>query len=89
MKVLVMILALIGFTATSFAEETMGEKVEVKAKTAKRAMKKGAHRIEEAVCMESDTKCLEKKMKHHAKEAGDAVGDKASEIKNKIDSEKK
>lgn len=89
MRILIMIFALIGFTAAVHAEETVAEKTKVMAHDAKRAMKKGAHRAEEMVCMKSDAKCMAEKAKHHASEAGDAVSDKASEIKNKMDTEKK
>lgn len=89
MKTLIMICALVGFAATVHAEETAGEKTKVMANDTKRAMKKGAHRTEEMVCMKSDAKCLAEKAKHRASEAGDAVSDKASEVKNKVDTEKK
>lgn len=85
MKALLLTLALIGFTGAVHAEETMGEKVTDSAKDAKRAIKKGAHRVEEAVCMKGDAKCLAEKAKHRGTEAMDATKDKASEIKNKVD----
>lgn len=89
MKTLIMILAIAGFAATVHAEETMGEKAQATTKDAGRAMKKGAHRAKEAVCMKSDAKCLAEKAKNRGTEAGDAVSDKASEMKNKVDSDHK
>ena len=90
MKTLIMVLALVGgMTAAVHAEETMGEKTTATAHDAGRAMKKGAHRASEAVCMKSDTKCLAEKAKHRGQETGDAVSDKASEVKNNVDSDKK
>jgi long-subunit fatty acid transport protein len=89
MKALILALALVGFTTAGHAEETMGEKAEVKAHDAKRAMKKGAHHAEEATCMKDDTKCLAEKAKHRTSEAGDAMHDKGTEMKNKLDTDKK
>ena len=86
MKTLIMVLALVGGMTTVHAEETMGEKAQATANDAGRAVKKGAHRAKEAVCMKSDAKCLAEKAKHRGQEAGDAVSDKASEVKNNVDS---
>ena len=78
---------LIGAAAHVYAEETMGEKAEATANDATRAVKKGAHRAQEAVCAESDAECLAEKAKHRAEEAKDYTKDKTKEIKNNIDSE--
>ncbi len=83
-------LALTGIVAANvvYAAETVGEKAEAAANDATRAVKKGAHRAEEAVCAESDTKCLAEKAKHRAQEASDYTKDKAREIKNSVDNDK-
>lgn len=73
---------------TVFAAETVGEKAEAAANDAARAVKKGAHRAEEAVCAESDTQCLAEKAKHRAQEASDYTKDKTKEVKNAVDSDK-
>lgn len=75
---------LIGVNAV-YADETVGEKAAATGNDAARAVKKGAHRVEEATCMESDTKCLAEKAKHRAQEAGEYTKDKAKEIKNSVD----
>lgn len=72
-----------------YAEETVGEKAQATGNDAARAVKKGAHRVEEAVCMENDAKCLAEKAKHRAQEAGDYTKDKAKEVKNTVDDDKK
>lgn len=77
---------LLGAAAHVYADETLGEKAEATSNDAARAAKKGVNRAKEAVCMESDTKCLAEKAKHRAEEAKDYTKDKASEIKNDIDS---
>ena len=87
MKVLIMTLVLTGFLAPIYAAETIGEKTEATTKDIKRAVKKGAHRASEALCAKGDAKCLAEKAKHRAEEGVDAVKDKASEIKNEIDTE--
>lgn len=80
-------IAFMGMTATlAHAEETMGEKAQATANDAGRAMKKGAHRTEEALCTEGDAKCAEKKVKHRASETGDYVKDKSAELKHDVDS---
>lgn len=71
------------------AEESVSEKTSAKAHDAKRAMKKGGHRMAEAVCMESDAECLAKKAKHRAVEAKDYTVDKAHEAKDKVDADSK
>ena len=88
MKTLILTLSLMGVSGVSsmaFADESMGEKAEVKAKDAKRSMKKTGHRVEEKACLKDDAACLKDKAKHRTEEAKDASKDKASEIKNDID----
>lgn len=86
MKKLMMIIAVLGFVGAAHAEETMGEKAKATANDGKRAVKKGANRVKEAVCMEGDAKCLAKKAKNRVEEGGDYVKDKATETKESIDS---
>lgn len=73
------------FSTVVLAEETMGEKANVVKNDAKRAVKKAAHRVQEAVCADSDAECLAKKAKNRAVEATEAAVDKASEVKNQLD----
>lgn len=89
-KALILATALAGVIGANVvhAEETIGEKAEAAGHDAARAVKKGAHRVEEAVCMEGDVKCMQKKAEHRAQEAGDYVKDKAKEAKNTVDSDK-
>ena len=67
------------------AVETVGEKVVASGKNAKRAVKKGAHRVSEALCVKSDLKCLADKAKNRAVESKDAVVDGSKELGNKVD----
>ena len=69
----------------SLAAETMGEKAQSTGRDAKRAVKKGANRVGEAVCMEGDMKCAAKKAKNRVNETGEAIGDKAKDAKESID----
>jgi hypothetical protein len=88
MKKTVIALALFGFlggATIAHAEETIGEKATATGHDAKRAMKKGSHRVKEAVCAEGDMKCLKDKAANRVEEAGDATKDKAKEVKNKVD----
>jgi hypothetical protein len=89
----IVLLGLVGFTSAAHAEETAGEKAVVVGKSAKRAVKKGVDRVEESLCgkLTGDSKasCMAKEAKHRATETKDHVVDKASEIKNTVDSDKK
>lgn len=69
----------------SYADETLVEGMSATGNDAKRGIKKGAHRTQEALCMDSDLECAAKKAKNRIIEAGDATADGASKIKNKID----
>lgn len=74
------------FTAgDAWADETLPEKGKVIKNDAARATKKAIHRVEEAVCAKSDAACLAKKAKNRVTETGEALGDKVSETKNKVD----
>lgn len=72
-------------TTLASADETVPEKAKVIKNDASRATKKAVNRVEEAVCLKSDAECLARKAKNRTAEAADAVGDKVSETKNKID----
>ncbi len=73
----------------SSAEETQTEKAKVEINTVGRKATKTFNRTKEAVCgtLTGDNKveCLAKKAKNRVEEGSDAVKDKASEIKNKVD----
>lgn len=71
------------------AAESRREGTNAEANDVKRKMKKGAHRVEEAVCMEGDAKCAAKKVGNRAEEAKDATKDKAKEVRDKIDADGK
>lgn len=79
------VLALALCAPLAFADETVPEKAKVVKNDAVRATKKAVNRVEEAVCAKSDAECLARKAKNRTREAADAVGDKVSETKNKID----
>lgn len=69
----------------SFADETMGEKMEAQSNNAKRSMRKSANRMKEHMCAEGDAKCAAKKARHRGEEAKDSISDKADELGNKVD----
>lgn len=89
MKALIIAVALLGLNGLAHSEETLGEKASAAGNDAGRSVKKGAHRVQEAVCADSDTKCLAEKAKHRAQEGTDYTKDKAKELKNDVDSDKK
>lgn len=78
-------------TQLSFANEhsednyKMDEKAADKGRDIKRAVKKGYHRVEEAVCMKGDMKCAAKKAEHRMEEGKDVLIDKSKELKDKVD----
>lgn len=89
MKALIMAVALMGVAGAAYSEETIPEKAEATANDAARSVKKGVHRVDEAVCTDGDMKCLSEKAKHRAEEGKDYTKDKYKEVKNSVDSDKK
>jgi len=91
MKLAIASLLVFGFLSVGQAEESLGEKAEATSNSAKRGIKKGYNRTKEAACgtLTGDNKvqCLAKKAKNRTEEGVDATKDKASEIKNSVDSE--
>jgi hypothetical protein len=83
-KLLAMAIMSLMFTG-AYALETENEKNEATKNELKRETNKAVNRVKEAVCMDSDTECLKEKVKNRAQEATDAVKDKTTEIKNKVD----
>ncbi len=83
--ILAVVLGLMSQTLAVQAEETLEEKFEDKTNDLKRATEKQKNRVEEALCTEGDLACLKEKAANRLKETSQAIGDKASEIKNDID----
>jgi hypothetical protein len=93
MKLLITSIVLFGCLGICNAEETLTEKAQATGNTATRTAKKGVHRTQEALCgkLTGDNKaqCLAKEAKNHVEEGVDATVDKAKEVKNAVDSDKK
>lgn len=70
---------LLGAFGPSFvhADETIKEKVSEAGKDTKRAMKKGARKVKDETCemVNGKMKCVGKKIKHAAQNAGDRIED--------------
>ncbi|MBN8542592.1 MAG: hypothetical protein J0L82_19535 [Deltaproteobacteria bacterium] len=83
------VLTLLGVTSVR-AEETLSEKATVTGKSVKRSAKKGVNRTKEAICGkltgDSKVECMAKEAGNRIEESSDVVKDKASEIKNNVDS---
>lgn len=83
------VLTLLGVTSVQ-AEETLSEKATVTGKSVKRGAKKGVNRTKEALCGkltgDSKVECMAKEAGNRIEESSDVVKDKASEIKNNVDS---
>ncbi len=90
MKMLLIAAALfMGVNGNVFADQSVYEKAKVSGNDTKRAVKKAAHRVEEAVCAEGDAKCLAKKVENRTEEGVDYVKDKAAATKDVVDSDSK
>jgi hypothetical protein len=89
MKKTMICVATLAFMGFAQAEQSATEKAADMARDAKHSMKKGAHRVKEAVCMEGDLKCAGKKAGHRVDEAADATKNKAKEMADKVDSDTK
>lgn len=76
-------------STAAFAEETTSEKVNTGLNKAGSKMNKAGRDASEKFCDstkgKSDPTCLGKKAKNAAKNAGDAISDKAVEVKDKVD----
>lgn len=75
------------FSTLAWAEETTGEKVGEVASDTKKAVKKGVRNMKDATCemVNGKMECAGKKLKHKAQNAGDEIGDKADDVKKKVD----
>lgn len=71
--------------STAHATETVPEKVEASSKELKREANETVNRATEALCTESEAECLKRKMENRADETWEAVKDKATDLKNKLD----
>ena len=80
-----LLVAMTVMVSSVYAVQTDSEKNEATKKELKREANKAINRVEEAVCMEGDAECLKQKVEHRLEESSDAVKDKASEIKDKVD----
>ncbi len=71
--------AFLGSFTSNFAhaDETVKEKVSEAGKDTKRAMKKGARKIQDETCemIDGKMKCMGKKIKHSAQNVGDKIED--------------
>jgi len=75
--------------STCCADQTAAEKAKVTTNNANRAATKTIHRAQESICGkftgDNKTECLLKEAKHRTTESGNAVKDKTTEVKNKMD----
>ncbi|MCB1986024.1 MAG: hypothetical protein H6936_01550 [Burkholderiales bacterium] len=67
--------------------ETMQESMQDLKNDAERKANQKMNRLEEAVCLKSETECLKQKAENRMQESTDAVVDKYEEITNVIDDE--
>lgn len=83
------IVSSLAFIKLSWAEETQMEKAKVEMNSMGRSTKKAYNRAKEGLCGkltgDSKVECLAKKAKHRVEEGTETVKDKASEIKNQVD----
>ena len=90
--IFLVLLSSLSFLNLSLAEETQIEKAKVEINTLGRKTKKTLNRTKETLCgkLTGDNKaeCLAKKAKHRIEEGSAAIEDKATEIKDKVDTEK-
>lgn len=87
-KTLTMLSFCLAASLPAFAQSTV-EKAKETGNDVKREVKKGGHRVEEAVCLAGDAECAAKKAKNRVIEAKDTVVDKAKATKDTLDSDNK
>lgn len=88
-RILVLFAVLGSFASVSFADQTVNEAATATKNDVKRAGKKAANRVKEAVCAEGDVKCAAEKAGNRIEEGADKVSDKAKEAADKVDNNKK
>jgi hypothetical protein len=76
-------LTLLGTSASVWAEETAGEKLDEATTNVKSTSKKVMHRTSEAACTGSRAECSKKAAKNEADEASDDAANKTKELKDK------
>lgn len=84
-KYAILLSTLIVTSPLAFTEQTTGEKTSSIINDAKRSVKKGGHRLKEALCAKGDAKCFAKKVKHRGEESVDYTKDTAQEAKDHVD----
>ncbi|MES2768546.1 MAG: hypothetical protein V4596_05305 [Bdellovibrionota bacterium] len=77
-------LIMTGVSLKSFAETTTTEKVQEVGQDTAKVAKKGVRATKDAVCMKGDVECAAQKAKHKVQNAGDEIGDKADDVKKKV-----
>lgn len=77
-------LIITGVSLTSKAETTVKENVQEMGQDTSKHAKRAVRATKDVVCMDSDAACLAQKAKHKAQNAGDEIGDKANDVKKKI-----
>ena len=61
------------------AEKSAGEQVQSTSNTVVRKVKKGTHRVQEALCTDGEVKCAGKKVMNRVDETGATIKDKVKE----------
>ena len=85
---LISLLGLVALSSPVYAQ-SVREKAKDTANDTGREIKKGGHRVEEALCTGTKAECAKQKAENRAIEAKDATKDKATELKDKVDADGK
>ncbi|SFE49759.1 hypothetical protein [Nitrosomonas sp. Nm166] len=85
--IFIMLTMFLSFSQPGLADESLNEKTEA-GKNGKQ-VDKSVNRAEEVTCAEGDLECLQRKAEHRVKEVYDSSKDKTSEIREKIDNDRK
>ncbi|MFT3843073.1 MAG: hypothetical protein QM723_39155 [Myxococcaceae bacterium] len=79
------VMAIVGLTAGPAMAQTAGDKVKETGNDIKREGRKGANRVDESLCTGTKAECAARKAKHRGQETKDAVDDKATEVKDRVE----
>lgn len=77
-------LVITGVSLNSHAETTTVERVQEVGQDASKNVKKGYRAAKDAVCMKGDVECAAQSAKHKVQNVGDEIGDKADDVKKKV-----
>ena len=87
--IFIMLTMFLSFSQLVRADESTNKKIEANKNEERSQIVKPVDPVGEVICDDGDLECLQKKAEHRVKEVYDSSKDKTSEIREKIDNDRK